>query len=178
MAAPPIASRVLVSIRVAATPARAFAVFTQNIGDWWVSNDLFLLTPRSPGRLAFIAPDSDGAGGRLVEQLTGGREFTVGDVRCWLPGERLVVGWRAATFGPDHVTEVEIRFEPAGAGARVTVEHRGWDTVPQDHVARHGFPLPLLLQRLGEHWRNGLAGLAEAIASRSSQTPCETPGDP
>jgi hypothetical protein len=26
------------------------------------------------------------------------------------------------------------------AETRVTVEHRGWDSVPQEHVARHGFP--------------------------------------
>lgn len=162
-------SRVVVSIRVDATPARAFDVFTKDIGDWWLSNDLFLLTPRSPGRLVFIQPDALGRGGRLVERLAGGREFVVGEVSCWLPGERLVVGWRAASFGPDHATEVEVRFEPAGDGARITVEHRGWESIPQEHVARHGFPLSYLLKRLGEHWRDGLGQLA-ASASRGTKS--------
>jgi hypothetical protein len=26
-------------------------------------------------------------------------------------------------------------------GTRVTVEHFGWDTIPQENAARHGFPL-------------------------------------
>ncbi|HWU79334.1 MAG TPA: ATPase, partial [Caulobacter sp.] len=55
---------------------------------------------------------------------------------------------------------VEVRFEAVEEGTRVTVEHRGWDSVPAPHVARHGFPDPLFLQRHGEWWRTLLAGLA------------------
>ena len=40
---------------------------------------------------------------------------------------------------------------------RVTVEHRGWDEMPQDHVARHGFELMLFQRRKAEHWRGLLA---------------------
>ena len=65
--------------------------------------------------MAFEAPDANGQGGRLVERLPSGKVFEVGDIRAWAPGERLVVGWRQATFGPDHATEVEITFEPVGA---------------------------------------------------------------
>lgn len=153
-------SRVVVSLRIAVTPREAFDAFTGEIGQWWVDNPLFRLTPRSPGVMEFEPPDATGKGGRLVERLPTGKTFEVGDVRVWLPGEKLVVGWRQASFGPDHATEVEIRFEPVGTETRVTVEHRGWDSVPQEHVARHGHPLPLFQQRLGENWRAGLARLA------------------
>jgi uncharacterized protein YndB with AHSA1/START domain len=98
-----------------------------------------------------------------VEKLPNGKVFEIGPVRDWKPGERLVVGWRMATFGPEHATEVEVRFEPVGAETRVTVEHRGWDSVPQDHLARHGFPLNLTNQRQGEQWRAGL----EAVKARA-----------
>jgi hypothetical protein len=46
-----------------------------------------------------------------------------------------------------------------GDQTRVTVEHRGWDEIPQDHVARHGFELMLFQRRLAEHWRALLASL-------------------
>jgi len=102
--------------------------------------------------------------------LPNGKEFEVGPVRVWAPGERLVVGWRQATFGPDHATEVEVRFEPAGAETRVTVEHRGWDSVPQDHLARHTFPLSLFNQRQGEQWRAGLGRLRATVVANASRT--------
>jgi hypothetical protein len=40
-----------------------------------------------------------------------------------------------------------------GEETRVTIEHRGWDAIPQDHVARHGFELMLFQRRQAEHWR-------------------------
>lgn len=148
-------SRVVVSIRVPCSPIQAFEIFTDEIGAWWSDSELFRFTPRSPGRLVF-EPPSDATRGRLVEQLANGKAFEVGPIHVWSPGERLVVGWRHANFGPGHATEVEVRFEPVGAETRVTVEHRGWDSVPQAHLARHGFPLNLTNQRQGEQWRAGL----------------------
>jgi hypothetical protein len=153
-------SRVVVSIRVPCSPIQAFEVFTEEIGDWWSDNELFRFTPRSPGKLAF-EPPSNALQGRLVEQLPNGKTFEVGPIRVWTPGERLVIGWRQATFGPEHATEVEVRFEPVGNETRVTVEHRGWDSVPQDHLARHTFPLNLFNQRQGEQWRAGLVQLKD-----------------
>jgi hypothetical protein len=158
-------SRVLVSLRVSCSPAEAFALFTEEIGAWWADSELFRFTPRSPGTLAFEPPDSAGNGGRLVERLANGKVFEIGPVRAWAPGERLVVGWRHASFGPGHATEVEVRFEPVGRETRVSVEHRGWDSVPQEHLARHGFPLQATNQRQGEQWRAGLERLSMRAAA-------------
>ena len=160
-------SRVVVSIRVPCSPIQAFEVFTEEIGDWWVQSDFFRRTPRGPGLLAFEPPGASG-GGRLVERLPNGKTFEVGPIRTWTPGECVVVGWRHATFGPDHATEVEIRFEPVGKETRVTVEHRGWDSVPQEHVDRHGFPLAMTNQRQGEQWRAGLDRLALILRQRTA----------
>ncbi|MEZ5937841.1 MAG: SRPBCC domain-containing protein [Hyphomonadaceae bacterium] len=165
-------SRVVVAIRVGVAPGRAFDVFTRDIALWWVHNDLFRFTPKEPGALAFVPPagDKDGGAeeaGRLIERRADGRIFEIGAVRVWEPGARLVVGWRQATFGPDHDTEVEVRFEPvgpAGEETRVTVEHRGWDSVPQAHVARHGFPLNVFMQHQAAQWRAGLNRL-QALTS-------------
>jgi uncharacterized protein YndB with AHSA1/START domain len=156
-------SRVVVALRIKAPPERVFVAFTTEIAAWWRPNPLFAFTPRSPGVMAF----EEGEGGlRLVERLASGKVFEVGRVRVWEPGQRLVVGWRQATFAPDMDTEVEVRFEAVEDGTRVTVEHRGWDSVPTAHVARHSFPDGLFLRRHGEWWRDLLDGLAVAAEDR------------
>ncbi|WP_432768882.1 MAG: ATPase [Sphingopyxis sp.] len=149
---------VIVALRVAATPARAFEVFTRDIGRWWQSHALFELSRRGDGALRF---DPAGPGGRLVTRFADGDEWEIGAVRHWEPGERLAFAWRLPSFAPEQTTEVEVRFEAVGAETRVTVEHRGWDGIPQGHVARHGFELMLFQRRLGEHWRRQLAAMRD-----------------
>ena len=153
-------SAVIVSLRIAASPDTVFAAFTRDIGRWWKSHPLFQLSRQGDGALRF---DPAGPDGRLVTRFNDGKEWEIGAVHCWLPGERLAFGWRLPSFKPDQATEVEVRFEAVGAETRVTVEHRGWDTIPQKHVARHGFELMLFQRRLGEHWRGVLGSMAEQL---------------
>jgi uncharacterized protein YndB with AHSA1/START domain len=152
-------SAVLVSLRVAASPQRAFEVFTQEISTWWRPNGLFQLTPRGDGELRF----EGGEGGRLVTKLPSGKAFEIGRISAWVPGERLAFSWRQATFTPDQITYVDVRFEPIGDETRITVEHRGWDAIPQEHVARHRFPLGVFQMRQAEHWRALLKALADQL---------------
>src|SRR6185436_18715353 len=127
-------SHLLVSLRVRSTPERAFEAFTNEIGLWWRPNRLFAFTAGPPGRLSF----EPGIGGRLIETRPDGETFEIGRITAWEPGRLLAFSWRQASFAPDQVTQVEIRFEPVGDETRITVEHRGWDCVPQAHRARHG----------------------------------------
>lgn len=154
---------VIVAIRVEASPARTFDCFTRDIGRWWQPNPLFQLTPQGDGALEF----EPGAGGRLFTTLPDGREFEIGRIEVWQPGVELALSWRQASFGPDQVTHLHVRFEAVGDATRVTVEHRGWDTIPEKHAARHGFPLMLFQRREAEHWQAMLArmkGLASGQA--------------
>jgi len=153
---------VIVSIRVGATPLQAFEAFTAEIGEWWRPNPLFALTPRGDGQLRF----EPGEGGRLVATLANGKEFEVGRVILWKPGERLVLTWRHATFAPGQSTRLDVRFEAVGDQTRVTVEHRGWDAIPKDHIARHGFELMLFQRRQAEHWRGLLASFDARLRRR------------
>jgi uncharacterized protein YndB with AHSA1/START domain len=146
-------SKVLVAVRVKASPARAFEAFTQEIAQWWRPEAMFRFTPRSPGVVSF----EGGEGGRFIETLPNGKVFEVGTIKVWKPGERLVFGWRCAWFEPGMDTEVEVRFEAAGEETRVTVEHGGWDTVPVENAARHSFPNLVFLQREAEWWTSMLA---------------------
>ncbi|HYE43211.1 MAG TPA: SRPBCC domain-containing protein [Caulobacteraceae bacterium] len=152
-------SRVLVALRVKADPARAFDVFTRETALWWKPNGLFNFTPRSPGVMSF----EPGEGGRFVETLPGGKVFEIGRIHVWAPGERLVFGWRCAWFPPEVETTVEVRFEAVGEETRITVEHAGWDAIPRENAARHGFPLDAFQMREAEWWRSQLASLGAAM---------------
>lgn len=132
------------SVTISAPPERAFILFTEELASWW--------------------PREYTWGGEALERIEvepreGGACFEVGPhgFRCdWgrvlasEPPRRLVFSWQIApdrTPQPDpaKASEVEIRFEPAGAGGtRVELEHRGF--------SRHGDE--------GDRYRAGL-GSAE-----------------
>jgi uncharacterized protein YndB with AHSA1/START domain len=163
------ASRVLVALRVPASAERAFAAFTEQIAEWWQPNGLFEFTPERTGVLAF----EPGPDGRLVETYPDGSSFVIGHIRAWEPPRRLVLSWRHANFAPDQETELHVRFEdvedPAGAPeqTRVVVEHFGWDAIPPEHAARHGFPLATFQLRFAEWWQQ----LLKALGNRASDLP-------
>ena len=146
-------SRVLVAIRVGASPERAFDVFTREVGAWWQPNGLFEFQRGKRGTLAFTPLE----GGSFTETTDDGAVFEIGRVRVWEPPRLLVFSWRQASFSPDQETEVHVTFEPVDGQTRVTVEHFGWETIPQEHAARHRFPLPVFLQRHAEWWQTLLA---------------------
>jgi len=121
--------RVRVSIDVDVDPMTAFKVFTDEIDAWY---------HRGPHN--FYAPDravairfEPGVGGRLVEvydAATGeGRE--VARVSAWEPGRRLV-------FVDNRDTEVEVTFDATGSVAtHVTLEHRGFERLPDAEAEKH-----------------------------------------
>ena len=150
-------SKVYIALRVKASPERAFTAFIENIGQWWKPSGLFQTTPRAPGLLAF----EPGQGGRLTETLTNGKVFVIGTILHWDPPHGLTFSWRQASFPPDLTTQVEVRFEAIGDETRVSVEHRGFDQVPSDNAARHGFPDRALQMRLAEWWQTLLGSLRD-----------------
>jgi uncharacterized protein YndB with AHSA1/START domain len=162
------ASRVLVALRVPVPAARAFSAFTEQIGDWWQPNGLFQFTDGRDGTLAF----EPGPDGRLVETYPDGSSFVIGHIRAWEPPRRLVLTWRHASFAPDQDTELHVRFddakEPGGPAAetRVVVEHVGWDRIPREHAARHGFPLATFQLHFAQWWQALLGALGDVAARR------------
>jgi Activator of Hsp90 ATPase homolog 1-like protein len=154
-------SKVLVALRVPVDPLLAFEVFTREIGSWWQSNGLFAVTAEGDGTLAF----EPRAGGLLWTTLANGAQFEIGRIAAWEPGARLVFSWRQASFAPEQATEVEVRFEGVGEETRISVEHRAWDTIPQHHVARHGFPERSTLQHVANWWRVSLNALKTEIGA-------------
>jgi len=161
-------SRVLVAVRVPVPASRAFEAFTTEIGAWWRPNGLFQFTDGRTGTLSF----EPGPDGRLVERYADGEAFEIGRVRVWDPPHRLVMSWRHASFTPDQETELSVRFDELddvddvdqpSSQTRVTVEHFGWDAIPAEHAARHGFPLPVFQLRFAEWWRSMLARITDGV---------------
>lgn len=149
---------VVVTTVVATDAARAFSVFTEEVDGWWKSGPRF----RRVGATLRFEP---GEGGRLIQTFPDGTEFEVGRIRVWKPGDRLVLSWRNQNFEPDQVTEVDVRFETAGSGTRVTIVHRGWDSLPAGHEARHGLEGNAFSSMIGVWWGD----LAVAFRSRAAR---------
>ena len=135
---------------VAVDPLDAFEVFTEETELWWRRGPRFRFGGKRRGTLTF----EPGPGGRLFEAFSDAPTdvFEVGRVLVWEPGARLVMEWRLTNFAPGERTEVEVRFEPTNGGTMVTVEHRGWSALREDHPARHGESGAILVARIGEWW--------------------------
>jgi uncharacterized protein YndB with AHSA1/START domain len=147
----------VVTTVVAVDPATAFDVFTQEIGSWWKSAPRYRFNPEKNGTLRF----EPGVGGRLVEvhDAKTGAGFEVGRVLAWEPGALLRFEFRGRDFAPGERTEVEVRFQAEGAGTRLTLEHRGWDSLPAGHPARHGFTGPAFADMIGLWWADLLVAM-------------------
>ena len=110
------------SVRVRASQARAFEVFTARFDSWWPKSHHI---GKAEMKEAVIEPR---AGGRWYEKGVDDSECNWGTVLAWEPPSRVVLSWHInGKFQPDEgvQSEVEIRFIPESANAtRVELEHR------------------------------------------------------
>ncbi len=151
---------VSVTTLVATDPATAFEIFTAEVNVWWKHGPRFRPSVHGAGVLRF----EPGAGGRLLETYSDESSFEFGRVKVWVPGERLVFEMIGRDFAPGESTEVEVRFEAAGENTRVTVEHRGWERVPDDHPARHGHAEPAFSDVISIWWADLLVSIKIHVA--------------
>ena len=122
---------------VAASPQKAFDVFTVGFDRWWPRSHSI---GDSPLKTAVIEGRE---GGRWYGLLENGREAEWGDVLAWDPPNRLLLAWRIGAdwqYDPALLTEVEVLFTPEGAGTRVSFEHRLLENMgPEGEGARASF---------------------------------------
>ncbi|MEZ5844546.1 MAG: SRPBCC domain-containing protein [Hyphomicrobiaceae bacterium] len=133
------------SVVLAMDVAQAFDFVTGQISEWWPperrhtgdkSSSIFLL-----------------ASGRFYERASDGREVDLGKVTLWNKPHVIVLDFYIAT-GPDHATEVEMRFEAVGSQTRLTVIHRPkpesahlWD----ERAPRYATSWSVVLESLQRH---------------------------
>lgn len=111
------------SILVPCAPARAFQAFTAEIGQWWP------LSTHSVGQgqaqAVVIEPR---VGGRVFETDGTGAQADWGRVLEWSPPGRFVMTWHPGRAA-DTAQVVELGFAAEGSGTRVTLRHRGWESL-------------------------------------------------
>ncbi|MDB4941927.1 MAG: hypothetical protein JWP97_1461 [Labilithrix sp.] len=160
--------RARVTVLVAVPPADAFEIFTKEIDLWWRTGPAYRIAGRRRGQLHF----EGGVGGRLFESFVASkasaatRTIQVGSVTAWDPPTRLAFEWRGVNFAPGESTMVEVLFAPSPSGTTVTVEHRGFSALRDDHPVRHGKPPAAFIRQIGLWWGSLLTGLREHIATR------------
>jgi uncharacterized protein YndB with AHSA1/START domain len=146
---------VTASVEVPVDPATAFEVFTDEIDTWYQRG------PHSwmhPDRAVGIRIEP-GVGGRVLElhDAEGSDGFAFGRITAWEPGTRFVFTDLISSTPPD-LTEVEVRFETAGKGTRVTLEHRGLDLLPAEVAEqKRKYGWQTTLAWYGEHF-HGVSG--------------------
>ena len=138
MTVPPLRREVVVPI----APEAAFERFTAGVGRWW---------PLARHSVGGASSSVAFAAGQLVETCADGTTDVWGEVLAWEPGRRFVITWHPGRPGGP-ATEVEVRFEPAGSGTKVVLEHRGWDVLPEPAAAREEY---------GKGWPGVLAAYQE-----------------
>jgi uncharacterized protein YndB with AHSA1/START domain len=113
------------SIRVSASQAHAFDVFTAGLGRWWPLDHGIGKAPRK----AVVMETR--VGGHWYELAEDGSRTNVGKIIVWEPPQRFVMTWDInSQWKPDSTvgSEVEVRFIAEGATAtRVELEHRKFE---------------------------------------------------
>jgi len=122
------------TIRVKASAARAFEVFTSGLGRWWPIDHGIGKTPRKG-----VAMETR-LGGNWYELAEDGTRTNVGTVVVWEPPQRFVMSWDInSQWKPDTTigSEVEVRFVAEAADAtRVELEHRKFEALGAEGGAK------------------------------------------
>lgn len=116
------------SVVVRSDAAHTFGTFVRTIGIWWP------VRPFSAGgdRVCDVTVEQQ-VGGRVYETWDDGSQVDWGTLLVWEPPARFAMTW-TSTPAP---TEVELTFTALGpALTRVAVEHRGWEALTDEQLAR------------------------------------------
>jgi uncharacterized protein YndB with AHSA1/START domain len=148
-----------VSVEVDAPIARAFEVFTAEIGTWW-SPDHHILQ----GELKEMVFEPR-VGGSVYDVGVDGSECRWARVLAYEPPHRVVFSWDISLAwqietDPSRASEIEVRFTEDGpTRTRVVLQHRNLD--------RHGDGWQQMRDAVGspDGWGMGLAAFAVRAAS-------------
>ena len=143
-------NEVRATVLVEADPARAFALFTDEVDAWWSRGE------------RYGGPEVTGhrfepyVGGRFLE-LHGEHEHALGHITVWDPPHCLAFTWRQSNWTPGEITEVVVRFAPQADQTRVTLRHRGFARIASDVGCEVGY---------AAGWRELLGWYRESITPK------------
>jgi uncharacterized protein YndB with AHSA1/START domain len=150
---------VTTSVVVDVPQARAFAVFTDEIGTWWDPDHHLLPKGTTLTRMVF----EPRTGGYVYDVVSDGSECRWSRVLAYEPPERVVFSWDInlqweIETDLDRTSEVEVRFiAEAPDRTRVELEHRNLD--------RHGDGWEQMRAAVGSDggWPSGMNRYAAAL---------------
>jgi hypothetical protein len=117
-------------LEVATDPARAFELWTAQVGSWWP-----MATHSVHGAEATVAFTD----GRLVETGPDGSTSDWGTVLTWDPPHLLTMTWHPGRDATE-ATQVEVRFEPVEEHrTRVILTHSGWEARAESEQVRESY---------------------------------------
>jgi uncharacterized protein YndB with AHSA1/START domain len=134
---PPLRREVL----VATSPDRAFAAFTERIGEWWPL-----------ARFSVFGDGTVAVEGTQIVERSGDRAAVWGDITVWEPPSAFGFTWHPG-YGSERATDVRVTFESAGEQTLVTLVHTGWERTENPATSREEY---------GNGWPLVLAAFAEA----------------
>ncbi len=146
------------SVLVRVPPEEAFRLFTEEIDQWWRRGKKYRVAGDRRGIIAL----EGGVGGRVFESFEskgGTRVIETGQITHWDPPHGFRLRWRNVNFAPHEHTSVEVEFAPTRSGTHVTVTHRGWADIRDDHPARHGQAVAAFVGSMGMWWGDQLSAL-------------------
>ena len=149
------------TLTVAASPQKAFEVFTAGVDKWWPRNATI-------GAAALkTAVMEEKSGGRWYGVDVNGAEDEWGEVLAWEPPARVLLAWRIGAdwkYDANLLTEVEARFTDLGDGrTQVDFEHRLLENVGEQ------------AQALREQLNGGWVGILDSFAAVvAGQAPTQT----
>jgi uncharacterized protein YndB with AHSA1/START domain len=149
---------VTTSVVVDVSQARAFTVFTDEIGTWWHPDHHLLPEGTTLEKMVF----EPRVGGNVYDIASDGSECRWSRVLAYDPPDRVVFSWDIDLqwgIETDHerTSEVEVRFVPEGPDrTRVELEHRNLD--------RHGNGWEQMRAAVGsdDGWPVGMRRYADA----------------
>ena len=108
--------------------ARAFEVFTREIGTWWPTH-----THSIGGDKITEVVFEEQVGGRIYERHSDGGEGEWGRVLAWEPPTSFAMSWYPG-HDDTRATRLEVRFSEEGQSTRVDLEHTGWEILAAQAV--------------------------------------------
>ncbi|MDH5506160.1 MAG: SRPBCC family protein [Anaerolineae bacterium] len=114
------------TLQVALPPEQAFELFTGGLATWWPLESHSV----SEGNAVSCHVERR-VGGRVYEVDADGGEAIWGTVLAWEPPRRFMTTWHP---GKDAAlaTELEVLFEAAGGGTRLSLTHRNWEVLGEN----------------------------------------------
>lgn len=124
------------SVRIKASPAHCFKVFTAEVFLWWPKSHVLHAGAMTHSEIEpFI-------GGRFYARFDDGQEINSGHVTAWEPPTRLVFTWEISADWKPHpgagtASEVEVLFRADGPDATIVeLEHRNFERMEQGDAMR------------------------------------------